>query len=97
MTEPSNLSQLRDMAVIAGMIFVAELGDKTQLAAFTAATSGQLGKLQVWASATLGLALSTGVAVLLAHLIGPFLSQFPVQRIAGLMFVALGAWMIVKG
>ncbi len=77
------------------LIFLAELGDKTQLATLTFASSSH-SKLSVFMGAGCALLLST----LLAVLLGDFLSQrVPVKALhigAGLLFVAIGVWMVTN-
>jgi len=88
---------LRAMAVIVGSVFVAELADKTQIATLTFAASSSLSKFQVWIAASLGLILATGLAVIAAELLGPLLKQVDTNRIGGLIFLAIGGWMLIKG
>jgi putative Ca2+/H+ antiporter (TMEM165/GDT1 family) len=77
-------------------VFLAELGDKTQLAAMTAsARSGALLTVFFAASAALVCATALGVAVggaLFRVIPEPF-----IKYIAGTAFIAVGVWVIVKG
>jgi len=73
-------------------IFLAEVGDKTQLATVLYAADAHHGKLTVFAAATLALAVSTAIGVIagatLSHLLNPRL----LGRIAGAAFVVIGIW-----
>lgn len=71
------------------LVFVAELGDKTQLATLSLATSGS--RFTVFAAAALALVLTTALAVLGAELIARHVSPLWLQRVAGAMFLVLGA------
>ncbi len=75
--------------VTLGTVFLAEMGDKTQLAALTL-TAETRAPLAVLAGASAALCLATllGVAVgdLVAHLIPPAL----VKKAAGLAFLVIG-------
>lgn len=86
--------ELKVMATVFGIVFLAELGDKTQLATmlFAAKSPGNLLAVFIGASAALVLASAVGVAA------GAFISQFlgpkQLSYIAGIGFVAIGAWTI---
>src|SRR5262249_40509937 len=93
MTTPS---MLRMMLVTFGSVFIAELGDKTQLA--TMALSGDAGspraRLAVFLGASLALISTSAIGVLAGALVSRWLSPSAIQRAAGLLFIALGAWML---
>lgn len=78
-----------------GLIFLAELGDKTQLAAIAMAAESQT-PLAVFVGAVSGLALVT----LLGVAIGGTLSRvIPTQYIrmgAGALFILVGAFMLIS-
>jgi putative Ca2+/H+ antiporter (TMEM165/GDT1 family) len=71
-------------------VFLAELGDKTQIAAagFSAQRPGQA--LQVFAASSLALVASTAIAVFVGQMAGAHLERLPLKLIAGLIFIALG-------
>lgn len=70
-------------------IFVAELGDKTQLAAFALAGSAS-SRWTVFAAAALALVATTGMAVVAGAVIGRHVPAVWLRRGAGVMFVVLG-------
>ena len=71
-------------------VFVAELGDKTQLATFSLA-SGADSKISVLIGASLALIATTVIAVLLGELVGRHVSPIWIKRGAGAIFIVLGA------
>ncbi len=76
-----------------GLVFLAELGDKTQLATMSvAASSGK--RWLVFAASALALVLSSLVAVLAGELVRGRLDPAIIERVAGGLFVAMGAWML---
>ena len=75
-------------------VFVAELGDKTQLATVLFASDGSKSKLIVFAAAALALVASTGLAVLAGAAAERYLDGLPLKLIAGAGFVIIGALMI---
>lgn len=80
------------------MVFLAELGDKTQLAVFALATRSH----SPWAvllGAGSALVLSTALAVGLGYLLRetiPTAWTRPLHYIAGLLFILAGIWTIWK-
>lgn len=81
------------LAVFAA-VFLAELGDKTQLATLLFASTGRHHPAGVFAAAALALVVSTAVAVFLGVAAEHHLSRLPLRPIAGAAFMAIGAWMI---
>jgi len=86
------------VAVAFGLIFLAELGDKTQLAVLAMAT--QRGPLSVFLGASLALVVSTAVAVILGTVAKGYLPEGSLRLLryaAGALFIAFGAWTILRG
>lgn len=75
-------------------VFIAELGDKTQLAVLLFAAAGKQTPLTVFLAASLALVASTALAVLVGQMGGTWLSGLPLRLIGGIGFLALGAWMV---
>ncbi|TVS06637.1 MAG: TMEM165/GDT1 family protein [Cyanobium sp. PLM2.Bin73] len=73
-------------------VFLAELGDKTQLAALLlSAQSGQ--PLVVFIGASLALISSSLVGVLLGRWLARLLPAHELERLAGLLMVGLSLWL----
>ena len=70
-------------------VFLAELGDKTQLMTLTLASSNS-GKRAVFAGAATALVTTTAVAVVLGDALGNAVPLVWLRRGAGLLFLALG-------
>jgi putative Ca2+/H+ antiporter (TMEM165/GDT1 family) len=79
------------------VVFLAELGDKTQLATLLFATDTALSRTGVLAAATAALAVSTAVAVAAGSVLGASLDPPLVRKAASLGFIAIGVWMLVRG
>lgn len=75
-------------------VFLAELGDKTQLATVLFAADKDHHPVFVFAAASLALVASTALAVTLGVLAEKYLSMVPLKLIAGIGFVAIGLWTI---
>ena len=76
-------------------VFLAELGDKTQLATVLFASDGGKSKLMVFTAAALALIASTGLAVLAGAAADKWFSALPLKLIAGAGFVIIGALMVL--
>ncbi|MFW6414875.1 MAG: TMEM165/GDT1 family protein [Thermodesulfobacteriota bacterium] len=81
---------------IFGAIFLAELGDKTQLATMLFATDGQKSKATVFLASTLALVLASGVAVLFGSVVSRYIDTRYLSWIAGVGFIVIGLWTIIK-
>lgn len=76
----------------AGTVFLAELGDKTQLAALLlAAESGR--PVVVAIGASLALICSSLVGVLLGRWLSSVMAPQQLERAAGVLMVGLGLWL----
>jgi putative Ca2+/H+ antiporter (TMEM165/GDT1 family) len=73
-------------------VFLAELGDKTQLASLMFSADGRASPLQVFVAASAALVASTAIAVLAGSAAREFVSGMPLKLIAGLGFLVIGAW-----
>jgi len=76
-----------------GMVFLAELGDKTQLATFCLAADCDP-KLSVFLGAGSALLLSTLIAVVFGSVLSKYLPEHYVKIAAGIFFVVVGIWML---
>ena len=73
-------------------VFLAELGDKTQLAAlFLSAESGR--PLVVFLGASLALIASSLVGVLLGRWLSSLMPPQQLERASGVLMVAVGLWL----
>lgn len=76
-------------------IFLAELGDKTQIAALTFAATSER-PWQVFLAASAALVASSALGVLAGAWIGQRIDPMWTQRGAGVIFVVLGAIMLLR-
>lgn len=78
------------------LIFIAELGDKTQLVAMARAGAGDQARWVVFAAAASALVLSTLVAVLVGGALGRLVSERTINMVAGTLFVVIGGWILYQ-
>ena len=75
-------------------IFLAELGDKTQLATLLFAAEGHHHPLSIFLAAAAALVASTAVAVAAGSAGQHVFAAMPLKLIAGIGFVLIGLWTI---
>lgn len=77
------------------LIFIAELGDKTQLATLSFATGGT-SRWAVFLGASLALVATSAIAVIGGEALGQVLPPALLRRGAGILFVILGVVFILS-
>ena len=77
------------------MIFLAELGDKTQIATFAFASESS-SPLSVFLGAALALLLTSFLGVAVGAAVGRFVPHRVMKFAAALVFLAFGAWTFVE-
>lgn len=77
------------------LLFVAELGDKTQLAVFTLVTQHKQ-PWPIFLGASLALTLVTLLGAFFGHIITKYVPAIVLQTVAGLLFVGIGI-LVLKG
>lgn len=77
-----------------GMVFLAELGDKTQLATFCFSADCEDSRLSVFLGSAGALVLSSLIAVALGAGISRFVSPTAIKLGAGIFFLVVGTWTI---
>lgn len=85
---------LRVLLTTFGIIFLAELGDKTQLATFAFAAESK-SRLAVFLGSAFALVLTSLLAVILGSAVSRFIGANYIKTGAGVLFIFLGLWMIV--
>jgi Ca2+/H+ antiporter, TMEM165/GDT1 family len=84
------------LATTFGTVFLAELGDKTQLATLTFASSAP-SKWVVFLGAALALVATSAIAVIAGEAVSRVVNPKWLERAAAVAFIAIGGWMLWKG
>jgi putative Ca2+/H+ antiporter (TMEM165/GDT1 family) len=87
---------LKLLVTVAATVFLAELGDKTQLATLLFAAKSPSGLLTVFLGASAALVLASAVGVLAGGLVAQLVNPKYLTYAAGVGFVAIGIWTIVR-
>ena len=85
---------MKDYLPVLATVFLAELGDKTQLATLLFAAEGRLSPIGVFIAATLALTAAAALGVLAGTLMTQYLQALPLKLIAGIGFIVIGAWTV---
>ena len=84
------------LATVFAVVFLAELGDKTQLATVLFATDKEVSKWIIFIGASSALICTSAIGVLAANFISEYVSERHLHIIAGIGFIAIGAWTLIK-
>ena len=87
---------LRIVTTVFTSVFIAELGDKTQLATMLFAADKDVSKLTVFTGASLALVLTSAIGVAAGSIVSLYVSVKTLQMVAGIGFIAIGLWTLVK-
>lgn len=77
-------------------IFLAELGDKTQLATLLFAANKEVNKWLIFFAAASALVLTSAIGVLVGSGLSQFISERTLKTIAGIGFIIIGAWTLLS-
>lgn len=77
-------------------VFLAELGDKTQLATMLFAADKQVDKWNVFLAAASALVLTSALGVLLGSLMSQYISERILNVISGVLFIVIGVYSLYK-
>jgi Ca2+/H+ antiporter, TMEM165/GDT1 family len=77
-----------------GVIFLAEMGDKTQLAAMTMAAQSKR-PWAVFIGSALALVSVSAIGVLVGNVVGDYVPLVWIKRVAALSFILIGALILL--
>ena len=87
---------IRLLLTVFTAVFIAELGDKTQLATMLFAADRQGKALTVFVGASLALVMATAIGVLAGSFLSRHVSEQALRLVAGAGFIAIGLWILVQ-
>jgi putative Ca2+/H+ antiporter (TMEM165/GDT1 family) len=88
--------ELKVFFTIFAAVFIAELGDKTQLATMLFAADKEVSKLLVFAAASAALVVASAIGVLAGSLLSAYIDQRVLSYIAGTGFILIGAFTLYQ-
>ncbi len=84
----------KTLTLIFGTVFIAELGDKTQLATLLFAADKAVNKWLVFFGASAALIATSALGVLGGALISQHVSERTLHLVAGMGFILIGLWTV---
>ncbi len=84
------------LVTVFATVFLAELGDKTQLATLLFAADREVSKMTVFVGASLALVIAAGIGVLVGGLISQHINTRYLSYLAGIGFIGIGIWTLAK-
>jgi putative Ca2+/H+ antiporter (TMEM165/GDT1 family) len=88
--------ELKLFLPIFSAVFLAELGDKTQLATMAFAANKEASKLTVFAASSLALVLSSAIGVAVGAMLSNHINEKYLNYCAGIFFILIGGFTLWK-
>jgi len=88
--------ELKIFFTVFTVVFLAELGDKTQLATMLFAADQEVDKLTVFLAASLALIVTSALGVIAGSLLAEYINAKYLAYIAGVGFVLIGAYTLYQ-
>lgn len=86
---------MKELFTVFLTVFLAEIGDKTQLATMLFATEQRFGRLGIFVASAAALVTSSAIAVVAGTLITRAVPPSMLRTAAGLGFIAVGIWTLL--
>ena len=87
---------MKDLLAMFVTVFLAEFGDKTQLATVLFASERKMPPLMVFAACGGALLLSAALATFFGTIASRYLAGVPFKLIAGIGFILIGIWTVFQ-
>jgi putative Ca2+/H+ antiporter (TMEM165/GDT1 family) len=87
---------LKMLGTIFAAVFVAELGDKTQLSTLLFAADREVSRWTIFAGASAALVAASAIGVLAGSLLSQYINPRYLHYLAGAGFVAIGVWTLAR-
>lgn len=87
---------MSDLLAMFVTVFLAEFGDKTQLATVLFASQRKMSPLMVFLASGGALLLSAAIATFFGTIASRYLAGVPFKLIAGIGFILIGVWTVAQ-
>lgn len=88
--------ELKIFFTIFAAVFIAELGDKTQLATLLFASDKEVNKLTVFFASSTALIVASAIGVLAGSLLSEYIDEKILSYIAGIGFIVIGSFTLYQ-
>ena len=89
--------ELKILLTVFLAVFVAELGDKTQIATMLFAADKDVSKITVFLGSSLALVCASGFAVIFGSILSEHINPRYMSILAGIGFILIGGFTLYKG
>ncbi len=79
------------------VVFIAELGDKTQIATMLFAADKDVSKITIFLGSSLALIFASALAVILGSMLSQHINPRVMSILAGIGFIIIGGWTLYNG
>ncbi len=87
---------IKVLSTVFTSVFIAELGDKTQLATMLFASDKDTSKFTVFLGAAAALVVTSALGVVAGSVLSEYISEKALNYLAGIGFIAIGIWTLFK-
>lgn len=87
---------LKIITTVFSAVFIAELGDKTQLATMLFASDKDTSRWAVFVGASMALIATSALGVVAGSFLSEYISEKVLHYVAGIGFIAIGIWTLIK-
>ncbi|HZS68447.1 MAG TPA: TMEM165/GDT1 family protein [Burkholderiales bacterium] len=84
------------LGTVFAAVFIAELGDKTQLATLLFAADREVSRWTIFAGASLALVAASAIGVAAGTLLAQYVNPRYLHYLAGAGFVTIGIWTLAR-
>jgi putative Ca2+/H+ antiporter (TMEM165/GDT1 family) len=84
------------LITVIGSVFLAELGDKTQLATMLFSSNKEASKLTIFIGASVALIMASALGVFLGATLGQYINEKYLNYCAGTGFIVIGLFTLIK-
>jgi len=88
--------EIKILLTVFTTVFLAELGDKTQLATLLFAADKDVSKWTVFIGASMALVVASGIGVLAGGFVSQHINEKYLNYLAGVGFIVIGIWTLLK-
>lgn len=88
--------ELKVFFTVFAAVFIAELGDKTQLATMLFAADREVSKWTVFWAASSALMVATAIGIIAGTVLSEFINERYLNYTAGVGFILIGAFTLVR-
>jgi putative Ca2+/H+ antiporter (TMEM165/GDT1 family) len=87
---------LKMLGTVFAAVFVAELGDKTQLATLLFAADREVSRWTIFAGASLVLVTASAIGIAAGTVLAQYINPRYLHYLAGAGFIAIGIWTLTR-